>query len=159
MYAFYVIATDNLGHVENKPATTETQTVISDNPWQNAEKRQDVDHDGNVTPKDLVAVILQLNGFGAHSLSATRPTGQPFFDVDGDHSVAPKDLVDVILYLNAFGAGEGEGEGAGEPTAAAEQDLSVAGPPRPIVTVDQPTQDALYALLAADTAPQPKRRQ
>jgi RHS repeat-associated protein len=152
-YAFYVVATDNLGHVENKPATAETQTVISDNPWQNAEKRQDVDHDGIAAPQDLVALILQLNGFGAHDLSATRPSGQPFFDVDGDHVVAPRDIVDVIIYLNAFGAGEGEA------SSAAGQGLALTASLESTQSTDELPQETLYAALAVDAASQAKRHQ
>ena len=41
-YAFYVVATDYVGHMESKVALAETQTTISDNLWQNAENRLDV---------------------------------------------------------------------------------------------------------------------
>ena len=40
-YAFYVVATDNVGHAESKVAVTEAQTTISSNPWQNAENPGD----------------------------------------------------------------------------------------------------------------------
>ena len=72
-YAFYTVATDYVGQVESKTAAAETQTTISINPWQNAEKTPDVDDDGTAAPKDLTALILQLNGFGPTTCRRRSP--------------------------------------------------------------------------------------
>jgi hypothetical protein len=92
----------------------------------------------------VTALISFLNGYGATDVPKDGRGGGPYCDVDGDGVVAPKDLAHVITYLNAFGPGEGEG------TEASATQVS----PLPS---DQSSTDALFALLAADTASQGKR--
>jgi hypothetical protein len=138
---YFVTAT--VGGTQTGPTIVPSLTQRS-LPWQNPIKRHDVTGDGIVAPNDIVALVLQLNGYGAHGLSAMKPSGDPFYDVDGDTVLAPKDIVDVIIYLNAFGAGEGEAAAA-------------SSKPVPLQAAAHSTTDALFAQLAEETASQQKR--
>ena len=158
-YAFYTVATDYVGQVESKTAAAETQTTISANPWQNAEKTPDVDDDGTAAPKDLTAIILQLNGF-APDLPQAKPAGDFFYDVDGDHQVTPSDLVKVIIFLNSFGAGEGEA--AARPIADSLLDSVPASlatsEPAAAATGAGLSSNDLLTMLATDLATTSRRR-
>src|SRR5205807_772913 len=126
-------ATDNVGHVEAKLASAETQTVIGTNPWRNAENTFDVDHDGFIAPADALAIINSINAFGSRKLPSTRGASEPFLDRNGDGFVAPNDALDVINTINAGQSGEGESNQATDPDS---QQQAIAG--------------ELLALLATD---------
>jgi len=109
----------------------------------------DVDGDRQVTPKDLLAIISYLNGYGATDvptpgilngrlIDVGRPFG--FIGVTRDNIVAPNDIVAVIIHLNGYGAGEGESESPAVTNA----------PPTPL------SDDLLY-LLSLDVVAQSKR--
>jgi hypothetical protein len=104
---------------------------------------------GDITPKGLLVLISYLNAYGASEVPplGTFINGQPvdsgkpfgYLDVNGDNIVAPNDLLPIISFLNQFGAGEGES-------------------PQATPTSTTSASDALFNLLAGDTASQQKRR-
>ena len=101
-YAFYVVATDNVGLVEAAPTLPDTQTVISDNPWQNAENRFDVDHDMSAVAGDALILINNINAFGSRQLPAQRLANEHFLDPSGDEYLAPEDVLAIINHVNAL---------------------------------------------------------
>jgi hypothetical protein len=139
-YRFYAVSTDNVGHVEIIPTTFDTQTVISDNPWQNAQEVHDTDYDESIAASDVLAVINYINASGSGELPPARPAGKNFVDVNGDKEVAANDVIKIINFINANPDREGEAASHGEPT-----------------TSDSATDD-LYSLLAYDLATTTKRR-
>jgi len=136
--------TDN-GGIDTSSTHSFTIEITKTHVWHNALKPEDVNGDNEIAPNDLTALISFLNGFGATDVPKDGRGGGPYGDVDADGVVAPKDLSRVIIYLNSFGAGEGEGT-----QASAIQVSSLAADPS--------STDALFALLATDTASQGKRR-
>lgn len=85
-------------------------------PWQNLANPVDTNHDGVVSPLDVLVGINLLNLPSSPLLNADRklPTSRPtdatnpFYDVNGDGFLSPLDVLIVINYLtNRFGA-EGE---------------------------------------------------
>jgi len=109
-YAFYSIATDNVGHNENPPAFPDaTISIVSAFPWSNPKNPLDVDDDGFVGPLDVLVIINRLNLIGPGVLNATTATNPPpYFDCNLDGNVDPLDALVVINFLNLIGNGEGE---------------------------------------------------
>jgi RHS repeat-associated protein len=147
-YAFYVVATDYLGQVEAKQAIPETQTKVSTNPWQNAEKNVDSDHDTFVVASDVIVIINYINALGSGLLPASRPTGKAFVDVDGDKNVTASDVVTIINYINAHPGQDAEAQAAQLTLAAAS----------PVDLNSLPMPNDLLGMLAADVASQRRRR-
>ena len=113
-YAFYSIATDNVGHRQGTPAAAQASILILPLTWKNPLVPTDVDEDGSVSPLDVLTLINQINrGLSSDVLPApsaeSRPA--PFFDVDGDGRLTPLDVLIVINFINAQGS-NGEGESA-----------------------------------------------
>jgi RHS repeat-associated protein len=155
-YAFYVVATDHVGRVEASKSAADTQTKISTNPWQNAEKPIDADHDKFIAASDVLAIINYINARHSGLLPVSRPSNEEFVDVDGDKNVTGSDVIAIINYINAHpGQNEAEAESFGyfgdstrkvqatlTPTAASSDSLS-----------------DVFLLIAADVAfTQAKRR-
>ncbi len=107
VYAFYSVATDNVGHVEQKNSGSEATTkVVAGPPWQNPVEPKDVNRDGTIAPQDVLIVINELNDpkFSdpvTRVLNARTGTESFFFDVNGDDSVSPLDALIVINFLNS----------------------------------------------------------
>jgi Big-like domain-containing protein len=80
--------------------------VHTDRLWQTPDLRWDVNHDGEVAPNDLTALISVLNGYGATLLDHPRGTSGFLggttlnLDVSGDNVVSESDMLDLIDYLN-----------------------------------------------------------
>lgn len=151
-YRFYVVATDNAGHIENIPALTDAQTLIA-NAWHNAENPYDVKPDTQVVPEDVLVIInfINANPNRPRSLPAIRPNGFPFLDVDDSNSVEPADVISVINFLNA------------RPNTEAEAtDLVLISPPA-ITAVPAPSRAQivpldLLTLVALDVISKSRRR-
>lgn len=111
-YAFYSIATDNVGYREQKTPTAEATTrVVVGSPWQNATTPNDVNADLIVSPIDVLLIINYLNSDAPTSLRESTWVAPPYLDVNGDELVSPIDVLLVINHLNAnssSGAAEGE---------------------------------------------------
>ena len=82
--------TDN-GGKDTSDAQIFTIEVDKAHVYHNTLNRLDVDGDGHVVPKDIVAMISYLNGFGTSAVPTDgRPTG-PYVDINGDGTAAPND--------------------------------------------------------------------
>ena len=76
-------------------------------PWQNPAERKDVDGDGFISPRDVLALVLELNSVGAHDLrDRNRQPNSPYFDVSGDNFISPVDVLIVVTHLNHIASGE-----------------------------------------------------
>jgi hypothetical protein len=76
-------------------------------PYHNPRLGCDVDGDGIVAPRDVVVLILYLNGYGAtptQQLGGPSASGNMYYDAFADNVISPKDLTAVIGFLNANGA-------------------------------------------------------
>jgi hypothetical protein len=102
------------------PATL-TIEVVWPHDWHNEAFPQDVDADGTVAPKDAIAVINYLNGFGAGRLPELS-TDRHCYDVNNDGFVAASDALAIINWINAHPrrpeTGMGESEQSVDPMAA-----------------------------------------
>lgn len=80
--------------------------VVGSLPYHNPLIAEDVDYDFNVSPRDVLLIVNELNRNGSHELDQgpVDPNGKAFLDVNGDGSVSPIDALSVVNYLN----GEGE---------------------------------------------------
>jgi hypothetical protein len=115
-------------------------------PWQNPFTPDDVNHDGNVNPQDVLAIIDELLHNSSHTLG-TPVVGQgpqPFLDVDGDNFVKPSDVlavIDVLLHATpASGA---------VPQLGLAQSLSASVMAASIQTVPEPSASMLALIAAA----------
>lgn len=94
-YAFYSVATDNVGNRELPPTLAQAVTAITG--WQNPVLAYDVDVDSDVDVIDAVIVINALLTQGEHSLDGQSPPPPPYIDLDGDNDL---DVVDAVLLIN-----------------------------------------------------------
>jgi RHS repeat-associated protein len=119
-YAFFSVATDNVGHREPEPAQADTQTFVSENLWQNPVDHHDVDGLSGVTPLDVLILINRINAHpGDPSLPTAPETPPPFYDVNGDGVCDPGDVLIVINHLNNQLLGASAGQRTAEPDGAA----------------------------------------
>jgi VCBS repeat-containing protein len=98
---------------------TVTVTGVSDPPYQNQVRNEDVNGDGFVSPIDALILINFINSQGAGTLPPGLST-PPFLDPSGDNAITPLDVIQVINALNAQTSGSG---GEGE----ADEQLSAGG--------------------------------
>jgi hypothetical protein len=123
-------------------------------PWQNPNRKLDIDQDGLVTAKDAVLLITQLNAIGVRDLTVPRDPFGPtdkYLDPSGDNALSPLDPLLVIIQLNAVGPGEGE----------APEIVTAEAPP---VVVEAPTESfdaahlaALWSIINEDFTAKPRR--
>src|SRR5262249_23324479 len=66
------------GGVNTSDKQSFTITITKPHPWHNTKIAEDVDGDNQVAPRDLVQLILRLNGFGATDVLDTEPPGPPY---------------------------------------------------------------------------------
>ncbi|GAB5403867.1 MAG: hypothetical protein Aurels2KO_20980 [Aureliella sp.] len=80
--------------------------IVDSLPYHNPLIAQDVDYDFNVSPRDVLLIVNELNGQGARDLDdgPVDPNGKAFIDVNGDGALSPIDALAVVNFLN----GEGE---------------------------------------------------
>lgn len=102
---FAYIVRDNEGLISNIAAVT----VDVGSAWQNRNDALDVDDDGFIAPRDVLALVLDVNANGARYLHDTpRSTGDLYLDVNGDGFLSPIDVLRVVLHLNSLTSGSGE---------------------------------------------------
>jgi len=146
-YAFYSIATDNVGHREPEPLVADTTTAaMGSNPWHNYLLPCDVNGDGEVTPSDVLDIINDINRNGSRQLPMPPPANAtPFYpDVNDDNQwVTPQDVLDVINCINRQAGGSGEAEAPGPASQAGLRLPTVAVQPagrtRPSALADRST--------------------
>jgi len=113
-YAFYSIATDNVGHREPAPSplVPDAKTFVGQNAWHNYLSPCNVDGQGDVVALDVLTLINDINSKGSRQLPVPpSPDDQPppYLDVNDDGEITPLDVLDVINYINSQpGGGEGE---------------------------------------------------
>jgi hypothetical protein len=85
-------------------------------PWQNPRNRLDVNDDGLVDVRDMLAVVSILRQYGVpHILPIPLPGRQPppFVDVDGNNICSPGDLLPITQFIrDRANQGQGEAEEA-----------------------------------------------
>lgn len=135
----------------------------------------DTSADGDISPLDAVLVINYLNGIGGGLVPATPPPPHSLIDVDGDGSIAPIDAVLVINWLNAHPTVPAtfiwnpiylppvveftDANPGGAQPAAEGESSAIAGRSGPAMPAEVcGGLEDILALLALDTAAQPKRR-
>jgi len=109
-YAFYSVATDNVGHREDAPLIAEAETVVSDS-WHNSANAYDVNGVGGVTTLDVLVLITYINSHpGDTSLPDPPASPPPFYDVNDDGLCSSLDVLEVIGYINSQLQQSGESE-------------------------------------------------
>jgi len=79
--------------------------VSNAKPWQNPSDPRDVDADGFVIPRDVLALVSDINTNGSRSLAnVARSTDSPYLDVNGDDFLSPRDVLLVVSFLNQLTA-------------------------------------------------------
>jgi hypothetical protein len=88
----------------------ETRSLMAGdvNPWHNTAFRGDVDGDGQLTPRDALIIVNELNAGGSRSLSSTvtaaasggESEGTYRYDVNNDRWLAPADALELVNVLN-----------------------------------------------------------
>jgi len=122
-YAFYSIATDNVGFVEATPATFDTQTTVTTVVWQNPSNQFDVDGDGSVNASDVILLVNYINSHpNDPSLPAPPTAPPPYYDINNDGLCTPLDVLMVINDVNE--PPEGEGEAVAEVATLWAQDIA-----------------------------------
>jgi hypothetical protein len=130
-YAFYSVATDNVGHREPAPAAADTQTTVVVNTWHNYANPCDVNGIEGVTAVDVLLIIDYINAhLGDPSLPAPPATPPPYYDVNNDQHITAEDVLYVIDYINSHLPPSGEGE-ASAPAHAPALDRVRAALPAP----------------------------
>ena len=145
---------------------TSVSVAISDDdaPFQNPTNPFDVNNNGFVSPSDALILINFINAFGGFALvKGQGPIPDPlglgqgkslFVDVAADNNLAANDVLAVVNYLNAqqtFGGEGEEGDAAAIPLANAYNGAASQSAATDVSA-------NLLALIAADTAEQPRRR-
>jgi hypothetical protein len=137
-YGFYSVATDQVGHREQKVPLAEATTNVAAGPaWQNPVEAKDSDPDTFVVPRDVLVIFNELNAprFSdpiTRKLNPRAGTERFYYDVNGDEFVTPNDALIVINFLTARTlAGEGESR-TGDVIGAPQTGALPALPPQTI---------------------------
>jgi len=118
---------DDSGLVSNAAVVSVSMTE-RDFPYQNPINGFDVSADGDVSPRDVLLVISEINepqisDPATGEITATLATGErpvAYLDVDGNGIITPRDVLSVITTLN------NQSSAAGEPTGIAAADAALA---------------------------------
>jgi RHS repeat-associated protein len=125
-YAFYSVATDNVGLVEAAPATADAQIAVGLS-WTNADPN-DVNNDGAVDIRDLLAVVQFLRDHGGFvQLPVPTLAPPPYVDANGDGAASVLDLLQLVQTLRSRFQGQGEGEESRADRPRAACDLIFSG--------------------------------
>lgn len=116
---------DNDGLVSNA-ADVRVSMSERDFPYQNPINNMDVDGDGNVSPRDVLFIIDEIDDrdvsrsdtgeITTNPTPGTRPAG--YFDVDGNGFIIGRDVLAVILHINEAGAAAAAAVANGEPAVS-----------------------------------------
>jgi hypothetical protein len=144
-----VVAVDDGGTGNGGMDTSGPQTftigVALEQPLHNRALAADVTGDGHVVAADVLNVINVINAFGSGPVAPAKP-GDPhpalYYDVTGDNHIAADDVVAIINYINAHPIVNPEATELAFGSSAA----GAAG------------SDALYLMLATDSAQHAKRQ-
>ncbi len=122
--------------------------IVGSLPYHNPLIAQDVDYDFNVSPRDVLLIVNELNGKGARELDngPVDPNGKAFIDVNGDGAVSPIDALAIVNYLN------GEGETAPLVSYTAEL-TDTAGSPITQIVVGQTFRLTVFVQDTRPTGP------
>ncbi|REK17934.1 MAG: hypothetical protein DWQ37_05280 [Planctomycetota bacterium] len=110
----------NVGSTEARFVIELTDTIVSS--WQNPNNRFDVQPDGIISGRDLVAIVNRLLQGGAGPLPAVADV-PPFVDVSGDGRLSALDALQLINYILTTGGGPIS------PMTASANDAPAAGSP------------------------------
>ena len=89
---------DSIGQRSN----VATVSVDVEGAWQNPSVPMDVDGDGRVIPRDVLALVLDINNYGSRWLQGRERSASEFYlDVSGDGHLSPVDVLGVVRYLNS----------------------------------------------------------
>jgi Ca2+-binding RTX toxin-like protein len=85
-------------------------------PWQNPINRFDVNGDNEVTPRDVLILINEINWHGSRELAPRTmdDLDKHYFDVTGTRDITPRDVLAVVNYINRGGSSDDGGEGESE---------------------------------------------
>jgi hypothetical protein len=104
-YAFYSVARDHLGFVEDPPTAPDAQTLVSILPWTNGRDEHDVNDDDAVNLQDLLAVVTFLRTHGT-VFDLPSPDDDlfppPYVDINADGTASLQDLLAVVLELRTL---------------------------------------------------------
>nr|MCU0871095.1 dockerin type I domain-containing protein [Pirellulaceae bacterium] len=149
-YAFYSVATDQVGHVEIQAAVPDAETRVVANPWHHYANPYDVDGADGVTPLDVLIVINYINAHpGDTALPSPPASGPPYYDVSNGDGITAQDVLLVINYINSRlgGSSAGEASDAGAPHPEHEADHGVDAVP-PLEGCDQKGEQRRLEVLA-----------
>jgi ELWxxDGT repeat protein len=131
------------GGIDTSLPQTFTIGVSLDKPLHNRAIAADVTTDGNVVAEDALDVINFIHASGSGPVAPAKP-GDPhptlLYDVTGDNYIAADDVMTIINYISAHPIIEQEAGPVIAPDSAEADD------------------EALFTLLATDSAAQAKRR-
>ena len=118
----------NSSHVVQVGYEIVDKVDFGDHTFTNPHAPLDVNGDGQVTPRDLLYIINELNDNGSRGLTAEGEGAANvslYVDTNGDGLITPVDALNVINYLNQYGGvgseaseSEPEGEAPANPTPA-----------------------------------------
>jgi hypothetical protein len=144
-----VVAVDDGGTANGGVDTSQPQTftigVALDKPLHNRVLAADVTGDGKVVAEDAIEVINFIDAHGSGPVAPAKPGDPPatlLYDVTGDNYIAADDVMAIINYINAH------------PIVNPEATELAIGSP----TSGAADSDALYLMLAMDSAQQAQRR-
>ncbi len=107
VYDVRVVAIDQWNHSGTDSTTGELIIAGSRNNWHNIQNPLDVNHDGIITPLDVLLVINYLNNNSNGTLPPRAEPMPPYFDTSNDGLCT---ALDVLLIINRLNSGNGEGE-------------------------------------------------
>jgi hypothetical protein len=134
------------GGIDTSPVQTFEIEITKPRAWHNTALALDVTAEGQITPRDVLAVVNYLNAFGQGPVPSPTGVGPPFYDTAsfsgqpiGDNFVTTLDALIIINHLNSNSSGEDAptGESSGVDDAVVEilaQDLT-SRPKRKIVSL------------------------
>jgi hypothetical protein len=149
-----IVAVDDGGTAHGGVDTSESQLftigVAPHKPLHNRIIPADVSGDGQVVAEDALDVINFISAFGSGPVPKSEPGEGPplfYYDVTGDDYIAADDIIAIINYINAHPIVNPEAT-----------QLAVGSPAAGNSAADATSSDALYLLLAIDSAQQAQRR-
>ncbi len=128
------------------PETLETRILLAGDTWHNINQPLDTTGDGEISPKDALAVFAEINNGKAGEIT-DESSFIAMVDVNGDNYLTPRDGLEVVRHLN---------DGAqGEDGALIQLRLEVTSRDSlDAVDVLSPNQDFFLRVFATDLTPE-----